>query len=73
MEPQRFIYYLKLRDGRLLYAEGESWEGAARGIGIRADAIKRSMPVKRVLTEAEKAERAETFRKLREIYGKTNS
>lgn len=65
MESQRFVYYLKLRDGRLLYAEGESWQDASRSAGIAQHLVKRSMPVRRVLTEKEKAERKERIQKLK--------
>lgn len=67
MEPLRFLYYLKLRNGKLLQAEGTSAEEAAREAGIKFALVKRHMPVHRILTEAEKLERNERFKELRKI------
>jgi hypothetical protein len=73
MEPQRFVYYLKLWDGKLIYSEGTDMMDAAHNIGISLASVKRAMPVRRVLTEVEKLERKEIFKKLREQYGKARN
>ena len=62
---RRFLYYLKLVNGTLVHAEGESWEAAAKAAGVNLTAVHRHMPVKLVLTEAEKLAQRERLEKLR--------
>lgn len=62
---RKFLYYLKMRDGRLLHAEGESAEDAARAAGVEIAQVKRHMPVEALLTDEEIQKRAERFEMLR--------
>jgi hypothetical protein len=61
---RRFVYYLKMQDGRLLHAEGESVEEAARAAGVKLADVKRHMPVRAIPTEAE---REATARRIAEM------
>jgi len=70
---RQFKYYLKCYDGRLLYAEGPSIQDAAKAAGVELSEIKRHMPVKSILTEAEKAEQAKKFKALKEKKAKERS
>ena len=70
---RQFKYYLKCHDGRLLYAEGPSVQEAAKAAGVSLSDIKRHMPVKSILTEAEKAEQAKKFKALKEKKAKERS
>ena len=62
---RRFEYYLKLKDGRLLHAQGTSAEEAARAAGVKLAEVKRHMPVRALLTQAEIEARAKRFAALR--------
>lgn len=62
---RKFVYYLKLLDGRLLHAEGADPAEAARAAGVKLAEVKRHMPVDVVLTEEEIAARAQRFKMLR--------
>jgi hypothetical protein len=62
---RRFEYYLKLKDGRLLHVEGTSAEDAARAAGVKLADVKRHMPVRALLTQAEIEARAKRFAALR--------
>lgn len=62
---RRFLYYLKMRNGRLIHAEGESAEDAAIAAGVKLRDVKRHMPVKALLTVEELRKRAERFEMLR--------
>lgn len=67
-----FLYYLKLVDGRLLHAEGTNWQEAAKAAGVKVTAVHRHMPVKAVLTEAEREAQRERLEKLRRQKGEGN-
>jgi hypothetical protein len=62
---RKFIYGLKLRDGRYLHGEGTSWEEAARSIDVNPSDVKRAISVKAVLSVAEIAKRDERIAKLK--------
>lgn len=62
---RRYRYMMKLYDGRLLFAEGEEWEDAAKSLGLELSDVKRIMPVEAILTPEEKAKRDERLAKLR--------
>jgi len=63
---RKFNYYLKCHDGRLLYAEGACIEEAVQAAGVSLNDVKRHMPVEKILTEEEKAERVKKFQALKE-------
>jgi hypothetical protein len=65
MAQRKFEYYLKLKDGRLLHAQGTSVEEAARAAGVSMAGVKRHMPVRALLTPAEIEARAKRFAALR--------
>ena len=59
MQARKFRYYLKMADGRLLYAEGADVTEACRRARVKLENVRRHMPVKSILTDDEiKARRA---------------
>ncbi len=65
-EPQEFEYSLRMRDGRYLQeCIGTSVEDAARRAGEDPAQVRRALPVRRVLTAAEREARATRFEMLR--------
>jgi len=62
---RKFVYYLKLWDGQLLHAEGCSVEEAAQAAGVSMEEVKRHMPVRALLTQAELDARSKRFAALR--------
>lgn len=62
---RKFLYYLKLRDGMLVYAEGHDPEEAFAAAGVTAAQVKRHMPVKALLTEEELEKARKRFDQLR--------
>ncbi len=65
-EPRKFEYSLRMRDGRYLRkCIGTSIEDAARRAGEDLAQVKRALPVRKVLTQAERDTRAQRFEQLR--------
>jgi hypothetical protein len=65
-EARRYIYGLKLRDGRYLHAEGIDWQDAAKHARVKPSQVKRHMPVGIVLTATEREAQAQRLRALQE-------
>ncbi len=66
IEPQEFEYSLRMRDGRYLReCIGTSVEDAARRAGEDPAQVRRALPVRKVLTAAEREARAARFETLR--------
>ncbi len=65
-EVREFEYSLRMRDGRYLQeCIGTSSEDAARRAGEDPAQVRRALPVRKVLTPAERDARAQRFEQLR--------
>ena len=65
MQARKFRYYLKLFDGRLLYGDGTDVAEACRSARVRLAQVRRHMPIKAILTDEERKQRAAKFDALR--------
>lgn len=65
IEPREFEWSLRLCDGRYLRkCRGVEWQDAAKAAGIDPAEVRRALPTKAILTEAEKAIKTAKFAKL---------